>query len=143
MTEAQDPLGELYNTQLGLMTQVRRGLAEVGRVSEQLAQAASQLGVEAERVTAEFEEATSAGDARSARALLERQRELLDRIDAANIELRTVRDFETALLRQTTALQRAVDGLRITKESAKAEIALARAGRMPDLEADSEPESGG
>jgi chromosome segregation ATPase len=109
-------------------------------VREQLAQAASQLGVEAEQVTAEFEQATSAGDARSARALLERQRELLDRIEAANIELRTVRDFETALLRQTTALQRAVDGLRVAKESAKAEIALARAERMPDPEPESERE---
>jgi len=134
LVEARDPLRELYNTQLGLMTQVRRGLEEVGRVREQLAQAASQLGVEAEQVTAEFEQATSAGDARSTRALLERQRELLDRIEAANIELRTVRDFETALLRQTTALQRAVDGLRVAKESAKAEIALGRAERMPDPE---------
>lgn len=132
MVEAHDPVDELYNTQLGLMTHVRRGLGEVGRVREQLAQAALELAVEAERVTAEFERATGAGDARSARALLEQQRELLDRIEAANVELRTVRDFETALLRQTTALQRAVDSLRVTKESAKAEIALARADRMKD-----------
>ena len=97
---------------------------------EQLAQAALELGVEAEQVTAEFERATGAGDARAARALLEQQRELLDRIEAANAALRTVRDFETVLLRQTTALQRAVDSLRVTWESAKAEVALARADRM-------------
>ena len=136
MVDAHDPLGELYDTQLGLMTQVRRGLEEVGRVREQLARAAAQLGAEAERVTAEFEEATSTGDASSARALLERQHELLDRIEAANIELRTVHDFETALFRQTMALQQAVDGLRVTKESAKAEIALARADRMREPESE-------
>ena len=132
MAEAHDQLGELYNAQLGLMQQVRRGLEEVGQVRKRLMQAAAQLGAEAERVTVEFDEATAAGDARAARALLERQRELLDRIEAANIELRTVRDFEATLLQQTTALQRAVDRLRFTKESAKAEIALARADRMKD-----------
>lgn len=130
MVEAQEPVRELYNTQLRVMSHVRRGLGEAGRVREQLTQAALELGVEAERVTAEFERATGAGDARSARALLEQQRELLDRIEAANVELRTVRDFETVLLRQTTALQRAVDSLRVTWESAKAEAALARADRM-------------
>src|SRR5947209_1465080 len=114
------------------MQQVRRGLEEVGQASKRLMQAAAQLGAEAERVTVEFDEATAAGDARAARALLERQRELLDRIEAANIELRTVRDFEATPLQQTTALQRAVDRLRFTKESAKAEIALARADRMKD-----------
>lgn len=132
MVEAQDPVRELYGTQLELMSHVRRGLEEAGHVREQLAQAALELGVEAEQVTAEFERATGAGDARAARALLEQQRELLDRIEAANAALRTVRDFETVLLRQTTALQRAVDSLRVTWESAKAEVALARADRMKD-----------
>jgi CHASE3 domain sensor protein len=61
--------------------------------------------------------------------LLNRQRELLDRIEAANVELRTAQDFETALTRDARALQQTVDGLRTSKESAKAEIALARAKR--------------
>lgn len=132
MAEVQDQLDELYQAQLELMTEVRRGLARVGEARELLAQEAAQLAAEAERVAAECDRVTTAGDARTARTFLEQQHDLLDRIEAANVGLRTVQDFETALGRQARTLQLAVDTLRAAKESAKAEIALGRAQRMKD-----------
>jgi phage shock protein A len=129
MVEVGEQLDELYQAQLEFMAEVRRRLAGVGEVRERLAQEAARLGGEAEGVAAECDRMTAAGDARAARALLNRQRELLDRIEAANIELRTAQDFEAALTRDAGALQQTVNGLRTAKESAKAEIALARAER--------------
>lgn len=132
MIDVHDELDGLYQAQLELMSEVRRRLAGVGEARERLAQEAAQLGGEAERVAAECDRMTAAGDARAARALLEQQHELLDRIEAANVGLRTVQDFETEFGRQARALQHTADSLRTVKESAKAEIALGRAERMKD-----------
>ncbi|MBS2963326.1 hypothetical protein KGA66_09735 [Actinocrinis puniceicyclus] len=47
-----------------------------------------------------------------------------------NGQLRVVREYEARLTGHMRALQRTVDGLRITTETVKAEVALARARRL-------------
>jgi len=136
MIDVHDQLDELYQAQLELMNEARRALGGVGEARDRLTREAAQLADEAQRVVAECDRVTAAGDAHAARALLEQQHELLDRMETANVGLRTVQDFETAFSRQIRALQQAVDTLRTTKESAKAEIALGRAERMKDRASD-------
>ncbi len=139
LAEPAVELDELYRgALLDAVGAVRRALTEIDRARRQRQYESTELDLAATAAAEEGRRATQEGDAGAAEAALERQRDVLHRIEQIGAELRVLIDFEEKFRRRASFLQSTVDEFRSAKESARAELALAMAKREFDV-----AESGG
>ncbi|MGH6657767.1 MAG: hypothetical protein ACRDVE_21470 [Actinocrinis sp.] len=136
-------LDELYGKWLlDAVNAVRRSLAMTSHARQQRQFDATELKIAATGAAEEGRQATANGDAQAAGAALERQRDVLERVEAVSVELRVLIDFEEKLRRHAAALDAVITEFRTAKESAKGELALLLAQHAFDL-GDSDATGGG
>ncbi|WP_042416588.1 PspA/IM30 family protein [Streptacidiphilus anmyonensis] len=130
LDRAEDPrevLDYAYQRQLGLLQQVKRGLADVATSRKRIELQRTQLGRTAQTLQAQAQQALTAGREDLAREALSRRSAVLEQDQELQTQLATLQEEEQKLTVASQQLEAKVDDFRTRKETVKATYTAAEA----------------
>ncbi len=116
-----------YQKQLGLLTDVRRGLAEVATSKHRLRAQAEKLQQQSDRLQSQAQQAVSQGQEDVARTALMRRQSLGPQIESLHTQIAQLDDQQAKLEESSKQLQTRIEMFRTQKEAIKAQYSASSA----------------